>query len=286
MNARRANDHAWNVYMALVIIMLAAGYFAISPEKLYKPGDDIGYNIGLIGGIMLLTLLFYPLRKRVMFMSHFGPLPVWFRWHMIFGILGPALIVLHSTYHIRSTNAAVAMYCMLVVAGSGMFGRFFYTKIHRGLYGRQATVNDLKTELEESAEVSSIFQFAPNIEKALDDFRNDAEKRAQSSRLGLVNFIRASFKAGVLDRYQARELRHIMQARATDGSLTGTQRRDAELLFDGYRLQISAYIRAIRDAAQFNTYERMFSWWHVLHIPLVYMLAFSAIYHVYAVHAY
>ena len=53
-----------------------------------------------------------------------------------------------------------------------------------------------------------------------------------------------------------------------------------------YKKSVSSYINAVRDVAQFHTYERLFSLWHVFHIPLVYMMVFSAIYHVYAVHAY
>ena len=46
------------------------------------------------------------------------------------------------------------------------------------------------------------------------------------------------------------------------------------------------YLSSVQRAAQFATWERMFSWWHVLHVPLVYMLVLSAIAHVIAVHIY
>ena len=141
-----SKEHGWAVYLVVVTVLMAIGYFVVSPQKLYKPGDDIGYNMGLVGGVMMIFLLLYPLRKRIPFFENLGVLPSWFKWHMIFGILGPALIVFHSTFHINSVNAAVAMVCMLLVSGSGIFGRFFYTKIHHGLYGRQTTVNELKAE--------------------------------------------------------------------------------------------------------------------------------------------
>ena len=38
--------------------------------------------------------------------------------------------------------------------------------------------------------------------------------------------------------------------------------------------------------AQFGAFERIFSLWHVMHIPLVYLLVLSAAYHVLAVHMY
>jgi hypothetical protein len=49
---------------------------------------------------------------------------------------------------------------------------------------------------------------------------------------------------------------------------------------------VSEYMQGVQRVAQFNTYERLFSLWHVLHVPFVYMLVLSAIAHVVAVHMY
>jgi hypothetical protein len=49
---------------------------------------------------------------------------------------------------------------------------------------------------------------------------------------------------------------------------------------------IAHYIRAVQQVAQFGAYERLFSMWHVLHVPFLYMLVLSAIAHVIAVHMY
>jgi hypothetical protein len=49
---------------------------------------------------------------------------------------------------------------------------------------------------------------------------------------------------------------------------------------------VDDYLDAVRRAAQLATYERIFSWWHILHLPLVWLLVLSAVVHVVAVHAY
>jgi len=283
---KHSKNRGWALYLLVISTIVAIGYFVVSPQTLYKPGDDIGYNMGLAGGLMIVFLLLYPLRKRISFLRNLGVLPIWFKWHMIFGISGPTLIVLHSTFHIGSINAAVAMVCMLLVAGSGTFGRFFYTKIHHGLYGRLATVNELKAGMEQSGDVKSVFSFAPGIERALEDFRVKAEKYAKASGIGFGNFIKAGFQASMLSRSLTRELHQIMHANAKVNNFTAAQLRSMEGLFNEFREKITAYLDAVRDASQFHTYERLFSWWHIFHIPLVYMMVFSAIYHVYAVHAY
>lgn len=298
MNTKRQSEHlTWLLFLGMVGVITFAGYFVLYPQTLYKPGEelfDLGYNLGLAGGLMMLVLLLYPLRKRVRLFDRLGALPSWFKWHMVLGILGPLTILFHSTYHVYipyihpmgSPNAAVAMLCMLLVSGSGTFGRFFYTKIHHGLYGRQTTVNELRAELEQSGDVKSVFSFAPNVERSLEEFRDRADEYARQSGIGFVNFITVGFQTALLSRSLSRELHQVMQAQAAQSNFNSAQLAGMESMFRDYQAKITSYLRAVRDAAQFHTYERMFSWWHIFHIPLVYMMVFSAFYHVYAVHAY
>ena len=243
---------------------------------------------------MMLVLLLYPLRKRVRYLQNWGPLPIWFRWHMVLGILGPLTIIFHSTYHVYipylhptgSPNAAVAMFSMLIVSASGTFGRFFYTKIHHGLYGRLATVNEIRTELDQLADVKSVFSFAPEVEKSLEDFRARAESYAKQPNVMITNFIAIGLQARRLSWSLTRELRRILRTQSKAQHFSTEQHADMKQQMHDYRKAIESYLKAVRDVAQFGTYERMFSWWHIFHIPLVYMLVFSAFYHVYAVHAY
>ena len=270
MRTKAQSEHLhWLVFISLVGIVTFAGYFILYPQTLFKPGErlfDLGYNLGLAGGLMMLVLLLYPLRKRVKLFENFGFLPSWFKWHMVLGILGPMTIIFHSTYHVYipyihptgSPNAAVAMLCMLLVSGSGTFGRFFYTKIHHGLYGRQTTVNELKAELDQSGDVKSLFSFAPGVEKALEVFRSRADEYAKHSGVGFINFITIGFQASMLSRSLSRELHSAMLSQANDNHFSAEQRQGMEKMYNEYREKIVAYLDAVRDAAQFNTYERRF----------------------------
>jgi hypothetical protein len=49
---------------------------------------------------------------------------------------------------------------------------------------------------------------------------------------------------------------------------------------------IDLTLQAAQKAAQFSTYERLFSLWHAVHIPFLCMLVITAVVHVFAVHAY
>jgi hypothetical protein len=62
----------------------------------------------------------------------------------------------------------------------------------------------------------------------------------------------------------------------------------AELLDRRRRLRrlVVRYIDSIQRVGQFAAFVRLFSLWHVLHVPFVYLMVFCAIAHVVAVHAY
>lgn len=281
----RSKEYGWNIFLLVVCIVLALGYL-ISTQQYYKPGDELGYNMGLIGGLMLLSLLLYPLRKRVHLLRNIGILPVWFKWHMIFGILAPTLIVFHSTFYLGSINASIAMLAMLLVAGSGVFGRFFYTKIHNGLYGRQASLKELQYDMAITGNTKSVLGFAPEIEKRLDEFRSRTTKVSRGGDVGLWHFATIGIRAAILSRRLSKDLHHVMFYKVKEKNLNETQIQRLNDIFEQDQRHINYFINAVRDVAQFHTYERLFSWWHIFHIPLVYLLVFSGIFHVISVHMY
>jgi hypothetical protein len=278
-------DYGWTLFLILITLAMMAG-FVISNDHLYKPGDNIGYNIGLVGGLMMLTLLIYPARKRFGFMRSWGILPKWFKWHMVFGVLGPALIVFHSTFMLRSVNAGVAMVCMLLVSGSGIFGRLFYTKIHNGLYGRTTSFQQLQDELKGSGDVKAIFSFAPELQQKLIEFRDRAMNVSKSGRIGVWNFITLGARVKWFSRSLIIELEDAMYADANEKQWNDAQMKRLDELFYHNADFVRSYLKTVQDVAQFSTYEKLFSLWHIFHVPLVYMLVFSSIWHVIAVHKY
>ncbi len=282
----RSKEHGWKVFLLIVTIALALGWIVTSSQKYYKPGDDIGYNMGLVGGIMLLALLLYPLRKRVRFLRKVGILPTWFKWHMIFGILAPALILFHSTFRIGSINAGMALVAMMLVSGSGIFGRFFYTKIHNGLYGRQASLKELQEDMAQTDNAKSSLSFVPEIEKRLDEFRAQIARVSKGKDVGLWNFATIGIRAAWLSRSLRKKLHQAMYTQSKEKNWNAVQLQRLDMIYAENQLQIKRYIQAVRDVAQFHTYERLFSWWHIFHIPLVYLLVFSGVFHVISVHMY
>lgn len=275
---RRGLTRQVAVLPIMALALLAA--WAIREGRYYEPGDDFGYYLGVAGGVMMLALLLYSLRKHIRFMRNWGATKHWFRLHMILGIAGPTLILLHSTFRVGSVNATVALSCMLLVAGSGVIGRFIYRKIHHGLYGRSATLQEVQSNLGIiGGDVKSKFHFAPQIEKRLKDF----ETSALSENKTAWSFVTVGWHAGWTYYTVSRVLERLGRAHAEEHAWDSIK---LEKRMVAGKAAIRKYLDAVIDVARFHAYERLFSLWHILHVPFVFMLVISGIAHVIAVHMY
>ena len=87
-----------------------------------------GHGIGVAGFIlMLMTETLYSLRKQTA-SARWGSMAAWLRFHMVTGIVGPYLVLLHTALHFRGL-AGVVMLLTFVVVISGLVGRYLYTAI-------------------------------------------------------------------------------------------------------------------------------------------------------------
>jgi hypothetical protein len=272
----------WLLVLGLPLLFVVAWLLslALRPAR----GPNVDYYLGVVGGLMMLALFLYPLRKHARFMRGFGPVKFWFASHMALGILAPLVILVHSGFRAGSVNASVALGCMLVVMLSGVVGRFIYRRIHHGLYGERATLEDLQGTLRlNSAELRTKLFFSHEAEETLLAF----ESAALAPRKGLLRSAWGFATVGLRARMTYARCR-LSIAQAVAGIARERAWPDAERR--RYRRALTrlvrGYIRNVQNVAQFAVYERLFSLWHVLHVPLVYLLVGSAIAHVVAVHMY
>ena len=252
--------------------------YTVATGKYYTPRSNFGFYLGVVGSVMMLAMLAYPLRKHVRFMHRWGSLKHWFRIHMIMGIVGPTLILFHSTFHLRSLNATIALVSMLGVVISGIIGRFVYTKIHYGLYGSRATLGKIQEEFAgHSNDAKSRLHFAPRVEQWLKSFEQDSTQLDRSFTSHLFSLLTLGLKRSILAFRCARGLRRILK----------TERHPEFRGGASEAIQLaSSYLRESQRVAQFSTYERFFSLWHMLHIPLIYILAACTIFHIVAAYMY
>lgn len=258
--------------------------WALSRRGYFTAGDDLGYWIGVAGAVLMLLLFSYPLRKHFRFAHGWGRMKLWLWLHVALGILGPLLILAHSTFRVGSLNAGVALYSMIIVALSGVIGRFIYGRINRGLFGERTSLRELETRAGlQQWDARSKLRFAPTVERRLKAFA----ERETSAQPSFLTCLRRVFWLPVSQRlaYKAclAELHRPLQDMALDSGWDASSVARRERLA---RKLVRRYLNSVVRVAQYTAYERLFSLWHVAHIPFVYLLVASAIVHVIAVHAY
>ncbi|MEN6587262.1 MAG: hypothetical protein ABFE02_14575 [Sulfuricella sp.] len=282
--AERALLWVWRVSVALLALLVLGMAWLVAFGDLFKPGSDLGYNLGLAGGLMMLSLLLYPLRKRVRALDRLGRMDSWFRYHMFMGMGGPLLILFHSTFRTGSMNGSIALYAMLLVALSGMVGRFVYRHIHNGLYGRELTLSELEAEFKTRQEsIGSVFSLQPDIEKRLKEFHQLAFAELHSSPRRVWRFMTLLHKGKKLSRSVRHDAKKVLAAEAKKQNWPYAQ---LMLNYSLAKRHIDDYIYAIIRLAQLSSWVKLFSLWHVAHVPFIYLLVFSGIAHVVAVHLY
>lgn len=257
------------------LIVVAAVFFGWTHRDEYylTAGHGLGYALGIIGGTLMLLLLLYPLRKRLAFMGRWLPLRLWFRTHMIFGVIGPLCILYHCNFHLGATNSNVALLCMGLMVGSGLIGRYIYGKIHYGLYGQRASLQQLQKQIQVAEAVLSDRQ--AGLSPTLIERLRALEIYALQHRSMFANIARI---AGIGSRLR-RERKWSRKQLQMETNLSAEDR--ARVL-----TQLNTFFAVTKRIVGFSFYERLFSLWHVLHMPIFFMLVVTGLIHVYAVHLY
>ncbi len=264
--------------------LLAVPVWIVATRLHYTPDSDLGYNLGIAGGTALLLTLIYPLSKRLRFIHSWLPLKHWFRAHMVFGILGPVLILLHSRFGLESINGTLAFCSMWMVFLSGVTGRYLHTRIHRSLTNKRALLQALNRQIGVSAEdVRSKFHFAPEVNQRLERFHSIVPAQPKGLLRNLWRMLALPFRLRWTYARASKDLKRAIKEQARKRAWSRAKGR--QRLSYG-RKMIRTYLEAVRSVARIDGYERLFSLWHFVHVPLLFWLLITGVIHVLAVHMY
>jgi hypothetical protein len=120
----------WLALLASILIMGIYGYVIFQTGEIPEAGEFFGHLIGILGFIlMLMTETLYSMRKRSR-MARWGRMSDWLQFHIFTGIVGPFMVLLHSSWKFNGLAGAVTLMTAVVVL-SGFVGRYIYTRIPR-----------------------------------------------------------------------------------------------------------------------------------------------------------
>jgi hypothetical protein len=250
----------------------------------YDQGSDFGYYLGLVGGSMMLCLFIYPIRKYWKRLQNFGTLRTWFAGHLVFGICGPILVLFHAAFQTRSVNGRVAFWSMIIVVVSGIVGRYLYVYVYENLEGSSAALRSVQSFLSSKKDHSRrATGFSPQAIDLMAQY-SQYVSTAQATTWGKFRSLltMARHEKQLIDRCKDEIVRTLKTEAAQQKWSKGRYVTEVKVGYD----VLKDYIRAADITARYAYWEQKLSWWHLLHIPLVYILLASGIYHVVAVHMY
>jgi hypothetical protein len=271
------------VWSVLVVCLIAWGMHA-HLERYITPQRGIGYWLGITGGSMMLLLLLYSARKRFGWLRWMGSIPAWFDFHMVLGVVGPLLVLFHSNFSLGATNSNVALVCMLLVAGSGVIGRYIYTRLHAHMDGHAITLEQLKAVGTRLRAQRTSFELLPGLLDAIDHVEQRLIDPPKGHVVRFLHVFTGPYRITRARFIVRREIKQaVHKALRRESPLIA---KHAERLATVARRYAYRRLEAGRRVREYRIYERLFSFWHVLHIPLFFMLLIAGTVHVVAINVY
>jgi len=258
---RFSTERAWFIAAALLVVLGTQTPVASH----VSPKGGIGYALGVLGSLLLLTPALCAFRTRMLS----------FRTLLVAGTLAPVLILVHCGFSFGATNSNIALAAMLLVACSSLLGRHFYSKTHRDI--------DFEQRVREVKQGGNKLPMLPRLAERLEyEERRLLDLADWGPGIMLAPFALAERHASGHRELCDYARASIAEAAARHKTVAAQQARFEQVTFD----YVSRRLQATRDLAEFQVYERLFSAWRVLHVPLFLVLIAAVIVHIVSVHVY
>ncbi len=263
--AERLGNVLVAIFAALLTVTLVAivagggGYYATRVadreahplHAVLASGAGGGVALGLIGTSLMLLMLLYSVRRRFPSLAFLGPMPVWLRFHIVCGITGPLFILLHVGLKMPEGLIAVGFWCMVLVALSGVFGRYVYGFLPRVADGRAMAWGDAMAALADMR--AQVVAATPGAGNAAIGDAIALARDLDMSAVRITDLFRLDREIG----HRRARIRELI------GSSSLPQERRASVT-----RALDEQLQLKRSAEAANVASRMFRYWHLFHRPL------------------
>lgn len=240
----------WEYYQAP---LGTRGY--MDAHRLLRPSGAIGLPLGIAGAVAMVCTLPYAVRKRWRPLARFGSLPHWLEVHIFFGIVGPVLVTLHTSFKFNGLISA-GYWLMVVVWASGFIGRYLYVRIPKSLRGVELSQEDLQVEMTRLRDAWDSASLPPDARAAIEGF-SAAVSPGHGRPPGALDL----FFGEIAVRVRLFLMRGRLKASGIDLDVVNAAVAAA-----------ASHAMLARRAAHLQRTRRLFSLWHLFHQPLVYVL--------------
>jgi hypothetical protein len=218
-----------------------------------KPSGFESHGYGIVGSCMItFGVIMYSSRKRIRVLRNVGSIKYYLEFHIFLCLLGPALVLYHTTFKFGGL-VAVSFWSMTAVALSGIVGRYLYVQIPKGIQGNELSVKDLE---EESAkfyrELSDDYGLDPVDIRKIDSLASPKQTKSVSIS-SLVTFFILN---DLTRRARLKKIILHLHGKSVDAN---TVKKIISIANDRIKL-----LRRIHFLEQV---KNLFHYWHVIHLP-------------------
>ena len=142
----RSTRELWMALVAIIIISIVYLFAVITLGGIPAASDFFGHSLGIFGFLlMLMTETLYTLRKRSR-SARWGRNSSWLQFHIFTGLVGPYMVLLHTSWKFNGL-AGIVMLMTVIVVISGFIGRYIYTAIPRTADGLEIEAGELQRQI-------------------------------------------------------------------------------------------------------------------------------------------
>lgn len=261
----RSNRELWLAFFAMLGITLLYLFVMTLTGEVPGASDFFGHSLGILGFVlMLMTETLYSLRKRSR-SARWGRMSAWLRFHIFTGLVGPFMVLLHSSWKFNGLAGIVTLLTLIIVL-SGIVGRYIYTAIPRTPDGVEIEAGELENQI-------------ASLETSLQQWKNagDRATRELARRLDTLPEVSGAPFALLVGRAMS-EWGYRIQWWSEKRRLNASARQQADRLEKLFKKR-----RALqRQLVTIATARRLLALWHTIHVPIGLALFTTAFVHVVA----
>ena len=230
--------------------------FYHADHKSLKPSGALGHGLGIFGTFLILIGVFgYQARKYIKALSKIWLLKHWLEFHIFLCTIGPIMVLFHTSFKFGGL-VSISFWSMVAVVASGVVGRFIYLQIPRTIQGRELSLNeirDMKSEISEKIE-DEVGQ--ESIDEILAMTKRTDSKHSMLKQYMLDSKLKGQIRKQLINSHvKGKKLKGIM-------SMVGEE------------------LNMNRKIERLVLMQRLFHYWHVIHLPFAIIMLVIMIIHV------
>lgn len=133
----------------IIVFVITVFYLFVAAGGVPVTTSPFGYIFGITGFLLMLgAKVLYTWRKSQKTGVR-GKVSTWLQAHIIIGIVGPYMILLHSAWRLNGV-AGIAMLLAFLMVASGFLLNYIYPALPRNVEGAELTLPEIEAQIKEA----------------------------------------------------------------------------------------------------------------------------------------